>query len=312
MKLHPNAKTSPTGRWLLVHRVREKGWTVRAAAEALGVSVRTAYKWLARYRDEGREGLADRSSRPRRIRRQTPALVVDRIEQLRRRRLTTWEIAQRISVAPSTVSAILRRLGLARLSCLEPKEPVRRYERAAPGELLHVDTKKLARIQGVGHRIHGDQSQRVRGVGWEFAHVCIDDYTRLGYAEVLPDERAETAVAFFRRALAWFRARHIVVERVMTDNGNAYVSHAFAALCHEHAVRQIFTKPYTPKTNGKAERFIQTLTRRWAHRRPYRTSAIRTAALQPWLRHYNHQRPHRALGMRPPIARLREAREQRV
>ena len=311
MKLHRNAKTTPSNRGLLVSRVREEGWTVRDAAEALGVSVRTAYKWLARYRDEGREGLADRSSRPRRIARRTAAHVVSRIEQLRRRRLTTWEIAQRVPAATSTVSLILRRLGLHRLSRLEPSEPVRRYERAAPGELLHIDTKKLARIQGVGHRIHGDQSQRVRGVGWEFAHVCIDDHTRLAYAEVLPDERAETAIAFLRRALAWYRARQISVERLMTDNGSAYTSHRFAAACREQGVHHLFTKPYTPKTNGKAERFIQTLTQRWAYRRPYRTSALRTAALRPWLRHYNHQRPHRALGMRPPIARLREAREQR-
>lgn len=312
MKLHPNAKTTPKGRWLLVCRVREEGHTVRAAAESLGVSVRTAYKWLARYRDEGREGLADRSSRPRRIARQTSPRVVDRIEQLRRRRLTTWEITQRVPIASSTVSLILRRLGLHRLSRLESKEPVQRYERAAPGELLHLDTKKLARIRRVGHRIHGDQSLRIRGVGWEFAHVCIDDHTRLAYAEVLPDERAETAIAFLRRALAWYRARGISVERLMTDNGSAYVSHRFAAVCEEEGIRQIFTKPYTPKTNGKAERFIQTLTQRWAYRRPYRTSALRTAALRPWLRHYNHQRPHRALGMRPPMARLRDAREQRA
>lgn len=312
MKLHPNAKTTPKGRRLLVCRVREEGATVRDTAQALGMSVRTAYKWLARYRDEGCEGLADRSSRPRQIPRQTPARVVGRIEQLRRQRLTTWEIAQRVPVSPSTVSAILRRLGLARLSSLEPKEPAHRYERAAPGELLHIDTKKLARIRGVGHRIHGDHSKRVRGIGWEFAHVCVDDHTRLAYAEVLPNERAETAIAFVRRALAWYRARKISVERVMTDNGSAYTSHRFAAACREQGLRHLFTKPYTPKTNGKAERFIQTLTQRWAYRRPYRTSALRTAALQPWLQHYNHQRPHRALGMRPPIARLREVREQRV
>lgn len=312
MKLHPNAKTTPKGRRLLVRRVREEGETVRAVADALGISVRTAYKWLARYRDEGCDGLVDRSSRPLRIPRQTPPRVIARIERLRRQRLTTWEIAQRSSRPASTVSVILRRLGLARLSSLEPKPPVHRYERSAPGELLHLDTKKLARIRGVGHAIHGDQSQRVRGVGWEFAHVCVDSFTRLSYVEVLPDERAETAAGFVRRALAWYRTRGIAVERLMTDNGNAYRSHRFAALCDQHGVRHLFTKPYTPKTNGKAERFIQTLTRRWAHQRPYRTSAIRTAALKAWLHDYNHKRPHRALGMRPPVARLREAREQRV
>ncbi len=312
MKLHSNAKTTPAGRWLLVQRIREEGWSVHRAAEAAGISVRSTYKWLARYHEEGRSGLADRSSTPRRIPHRTPARVVRRIEQLRRRRQTTWEIATQIAIPPSTVSLILRRLGLPRLSRLQPEDPVRRYERQAPGELLHMDTKKLARIRRVGHRIHGDRSKRAYGVGWEFAHVCVDDHTRLAYVEVLPDERTETAAAFFRRALAWYRARGIPIQRLMTDNGNAYVSKHFAALCRERGIRQIFTRPYTPKTNGKAERFIQTLTQRWAYKRPYRTSALRTAALRPWLRHYNHQRPHRALGMRPPMARLREAREQRA
>lgn len=312
MKLHSNAKTTPAGRWLLVRRVREEGWAVRQAAEAAGVSVRTAYKWLARYREEGRSGLADRGSRPRRIPRRTPAQVIRRVEQLRRRRLTTWEIAARASVPASTVSLILRRLGLQRLSRLEPEAPVRRYERQAPGELLHMDTKKLGRIQRVGHRIHGDRTKRAYGAGWEFAHVCVDDHTRLAYVEVLPNESPQTTVAFFRRALAWYRARGIPVQSVMTDNGNAYVSKGFAAFCREGGIRQIFTKPYTPKTNGKAERFIQTLTQRWAYQRAYRTSVLRTAALRPWLKHYNHHRPHRALGMRPPMARLREAREQRA
>jgi transposase InsO family protein len=312
MKLHSNAKTTPAGRWLLVCRVREEGWTVCQAAEAAGLSVRSAYKWLARYRDEGRSGLADRGSRPRRTPRRTPSPVVRRVERLRRRRMTTWEIAAQTAIPASTVSLILRRLGLHRLSRLEPAPPVRRYERQAPGELVHLDTKKLARIRRVGHRIHGDRSKRVSGAGWEFAHVCVDDHTRLAYVEVLPDERAPTATAFFRRALAWFAARGITVQRVMTDNGNAYIAHRFGALCRERGIRQIFTKPYTPKTNGKAERFIQTLTQRWAYKRPYRTSALRTAALRPWLQHYNHKRPHRALGMRPPMARLREAREQRV
>jgi transposase InsO family protein len=312
MKLHRNAKTTPIARQVLVRRVRREGWTVRASAAAVEISVRTAYKWLARYRDEGREGLDDRSSRPRRIPRQTASRVVERIERLRRKRRTAWEIAEQLRIPCSTVSLILRRLGLARLSSLEPKPLVHRYERSAAGELLHLDTKKLARIQGVGHAIHGDQSQRVRGVGWEFAHVCVDDYTRLSYTEVLPDERAETVVAFLRRAVAWYQRQHITVQRIMTDNGNGYRSHRFADLCREHAIRHLFTKPYTPKTNGKAERFIQTLTRRWAHHRPYRTSAIRTAALRSWLYHYNHERPHRALGMRPPMARLREGREQRV
>ncbi len=311
MRLHPNAKTTPSGRWLLVQRVRKERWTVLAAAEAAGVSLRTAYKWLARYRGEGQAGLADRRSRPRTIPRRTPERMVRRVEQLRRRRMTSTEIASRTSLPLSTVSLVLRRLGLHRLSRLEPEEPVRRYERETPGELLHLDTKKLARIRRVGHRIHGDRSTRVRGAGWEFAHVCVDDHTRLAYVEVLPDERSTTAMAFLRRALAWYRARGIEVQRIMTDNGSCYVSNRFAALCHERGIRQIFTRPYTPKTNGKAERFIQTLTQKWAYKRAYRTSALRTSALRPWIKHYNHERPHRGIGMKPPMARLREAREQR-
>ncbi len=206
MNLHPNSKTTPSGRWLLVQRVREERWTVREAAEAAGVSARTAYKWLARYRDEGRAGLADRRSRPHTIARRTPERRVRRVEQLRRRRMTGMEIASRTAMPLSTVSLVLRRLGLHRLSRLEPEEPVRRYERETPGELLHLDTKKLARIRRVGHRIHGDRSKRFYGAGWEFAHVCIDDHTRLAYVEVLPDERASTATAFLRRALRWTRA----------------------------------------------------------------------------------------------------------
>ena len=279
MRLHSNAKTTPSGRWLLVQRVRKERWTVLAAAEAAGVSLRTAYKWLARYRGEGQAGLADRRSRPRTIPRRTPERMVRRVEQLRRRRMTSTEIASRTSLPLSTVSLVLRRLGLHRLSRLEPEEPVRRYERETPGELLHLDTKKLARIRRVGHRIHGDRSTRVRGAGWEFAHVCVDDHTRLAYVEVLPDERTTSAMAFLRRALAWYRARGIEVQRIMTDNGSCYVSNHFAALCHERGIRQIFTRPHTPKTNGKAD---------------------------------NRERPHRGIGMKPPMARLREAREQRL
>jgi transposase InsO family protein len=312
MKLHRNAKTTPAGRFLLIERVKRQGWQVQRAAEAAGISERTAYKWLGRFRDEGRAGLEDRSSRPLRIPHQTPLRRVRRVEQLRRRRLTSMEIAEQVPMPLSTVTRILRRLGLHRLSRLEPEEPVRRYERDAPGELLHLDTKKLARIRRVGHRIHGDRSKRVYGAGWEFAHVCIDDHTRLAYVEVLPDERGTTCAGFLRRALAWYRARGIEVERIMTDNGPGYLSRGFAAICQGHGIRQIFTRPYTPKTNGKAERFIQTLTHRWAYGRIYRTSAQRTAALKPWIKNYNHKRPHRALGMKPPFARLREAREQRA
>ncbi len=222
------------------------------------------------------------------------------------------EIAERVPLPLSTVSRVLQRIGLHRLSRLEPEQPVVRYERATPGELLHLDTKKLARIRRVGHRIHGDRSKRFYGAGWEFAHVAIDDHTRLAYVEVLADERGATAAGFLRRALAWYRARGIQVERVMTDNGACYISDPVGQVCTDRGIRHIFTRPYTPKTNGKAERFIQTLTNRWAYGRIYHTSTQRTAALRSWIKHYNHHRPHRALGMTPPFARLREAREQRA
>jgi len=311
MKLHANARLTPAGRGMLVRRVLEDGWTVRQAAEATGVSVRTAYKWLSRYRSEGRSGLADRSSRPHRSPRRTAPRLVRRIERLRRRRRTAWEIAERLELAPSTVSRILSRLGLGRLWRVEEAaSPPQRYEHERPGSLVHIDAKRLGKIGGVGHRIHGDRSRRHRGVGWEVAFVCVDDCTRLAYAEVLPAEDAVHATAFLRRALARFAQHGIRVERVLSDNAKCYGSNAFQALCRSRQIRHLTTRPYRPCTNGKAERFIQTLVRRWAYARSYRSSALRAAALPAWLKRYNHQRPHRALGMRPPIARLRECREQ--
>ncbi len=314
MRLHRNAKLTPASRFLLVHRIRQLGWTVTRAAAMAGVSRRTAYKWLGRYDAEGEAGLQDRSSRPRQIPRQTPARVVRRIEQKRRRKKAAWEIAEELAVPASTVSRILKARGLGRLWRLEEAEdPPRRYEHADPGSMFHVDAKLLARIEGIGHRIHGDRRRRKRGVGYEVVFVCVDDHTRLAYAEVLPAENAECAVAFFRRALAWFERLGIRCQRLLTDNAKCYaVSKAFAALCAEYGIRQSFTRPCTPRTNGKAERFIQTLKRRWAYRHPYRTSAIRAASLRPWINHYNHKRPHRALGHKPPMARLRAAREQRA
>ena len=310
MRLHPNAKLTPAARRLLVWRVREQGWTVREAAEAAGVSRRTGHKWLERFDSEGLKGLEDRSSRPRRIPWRTPAATVRRIEQLRRRRLTAWEIAQRAQVPPSTVSKILRGLGLGRLGRVEQAAaPPQRYEHKRPGSLIHLDAKKLGKIERIGHRIHGDRRRRARRVGWEVTFVAVDDCTRLAYAEVQRSENGVCAASFLRRAVRWFEALGIRVERVLTDNAKAYSSRVFTAVCAQRGIRQSFTRPYTPRTNGKAERFIQTLTRRWAYGCPYRTSAYRTAALRPWITEYNHRRPHRALGMRPPMARLREARE---
>ena len=313
MRLHPNAKLTPKTRRLLADRIRKERWPVAGAARAAGVMRRTAYKWLKRLEDGGDAALEDRSSRPHRIPRRTPRKALRRMEQLRRRRKAAWEIALKTGIPVATVSRQLKQLGLGRLWRLEEAlDPPQRYEHPVPGGLFHIDAKKLARIQGVGHRIHGDRSRKKRGVGWEVAFVCVDDHTRLAYAEVLPAESGKYATVFFRRALRWFERLGIRCERLLTDNAKCYAeSKVFQALCTEHGIAQRFTRPYTPKTNGKAERFIQTLKRRWAYRHPYRTSAIRAASLRPWLKHYNHQRPHRELGKKPPFARLREARQQR-
>jgi len=250
--------------------------------------------------------MRDRSSRPKRSPTRLAPRLVRRIEVLRRRRYTSLRIAEELRLAVSTVGLWLRRLGLGRLRNIEPKPVVVRYEKQRPGELLHLDTKKLGRIQGVGHRIHGNRRTRVRGIGWEFLHVCVDDATRLAYAEVLPDEREHTAAGFLERAVAWFRGQDVVVERVMTDNGSCYRSHRFRRTLEAIGARQIFTQPYRPQTNGKAERFIQTAKRDWAYARAYRSSLIRTLALQGFLDRYNRRRPHRGIGNRTPLSRLEE------
>jgi transposase InsO family protein len=306
MKLHGNARTCPHSRLLMVERVLVEGWTVAAAAAAAGVSERTAAKWLARYRSEGRQGLCDRSSAPRRIPHRTPEDRVVVIERLRRLWMTAAEIAEVLVMPLATVSAILKRIGLGKRSRLEPFEPPNRYECARPGELVHIDVKKLARFQRPGHRLLG----RGRGrwdegdVGYEYLHVCVDDFSRLAYVELLPNERAQTAIGFLRRALTWFAARGVLVERVMTDNGNAYRSHAHRAACALLGVRHSRTKPRRPRTNGKAERFIQTLLHDWAYARLYESSAERARALPLWLNHYNYTRPHGSLGHQPPGSRL--------
>jgi transposase InsO family protein len=322
MKLHANARTCPNSRRLLVRRIEEEGWSLTKAAEAAGVSERTAGKWLARWRAEGVAGLLDRSSAPRR---RPSCMAADRIaaiEALRRVRMTAAEIAECLGMALSTVSRWLRRIGLGRLSRLEPPEPPNRYERARAGELVHVDVKKLGRIQVPGHRVTGNRRQHARRTrvgnrgrllgtaGWEFVHVCVDDATRLAYAEVLPDERGRTAAGFLRRACEWFRSVGIGVERVMSDNGSCYRSAVHARACRELGLRHLHTRPYRPRTNGKAERFIQTLARRWAYGALYGSSSERTAALPGWLDHYNFRRRHGSLGHKTPAARLAEL-EQR-
>ena len=304
MNTHKNARMTVHGRALLVKRIVEDGWPVAEAARAAGVSIRTAYKWLARYRAGGERMLHDRNSAPARCPHRLPAETVAEIERLRRQRMTGPQIAQSLGLARSTVGAVLRRLGLGRLSALDAKLPVVRYERAAPGELIHIDTKKLGRIDGIGHRITGNRRGQKRGIGWDLVHVCVDDASRLAYTEVLPDEKKGSACAFLTRALAFFARHGVTVERVMTDNGSAYRSHAFRDLCAGSQLRHIRTRPYTPRTNGKAERFIQTSLREWAYARAYNSSAERTDAMIPWIHAYNTQRPHSAIANQTPWLRL--------
>ena len=307
MDAHQNARTTPHSRMLIVERLRE-GWTVSAVAQAMGIDAKTVRKWCARFAAEGAAGLADRSSRPHRCPRRLGEEAEAEIERLRRQRLSGPAIARQARRPVSTVGVVLRRLGLGRLCALDPKPPTIRYERERPGELIHIDTKKLGRIDGVGHRITGDrrgQSSK-RGTGWEALHVAIDDASRLAYTELLPDERKDSAVAFLDRARSWFISHGIEVERVMTDNGSAYKSGAFRAALSQAGIGHKRTRPYTPRTNGKAERFIQTTLREWAYASPYHSSAERAAALPAWLCSYNSRRPHSALGGRPPISRLKD------
>ena len=312
MNIHKNARTTPYSRAEIVRRVTVLGETPRAVATALGVSRRTVAKWLARYRAEGEAGLVDRSSRPHAMPGATPADVVEQVIALRRQRTTGKQIAKTLALSPATVSRILRKTRLSRLRDLDPPEPVRRYERQNPGELIHIDIKKLGRFDRVGHRITGDRTKqsnpraRGEGAGWEFVHVCIDDASRIAFSQVLPDERKESAVAFLHAAIEYYRSLGITVTRVMTDNGSCYKSHAFKAACNTLSLKHIRTKPYTPKTNGKAERFIQTTLREWAYARPYPTSQHRKQALEPWLHNYNWHRPHGSLQSMPPISRLHQ------
>jgi transposase InsO family protein len=304
MKLHGNARTCLHARRLLVARVLEQGWTLAAAAEAAGVSVRTVSKWLARFRAEGADGLLDRSSAPEVVPARTAEERVAVIAVLRRLRMTAGEIAEALAMPLSTVSAVLARIGLGRLSRLEPPEPANRYERGRPGELLHIDVKKLGRIGRPGHRVNGDRRTRARGIGWEYVHIAVDDATRLAYVEVLADEKAVTAAGFLRRAVAHFRAYNIRVERVMTDNGSCYRGVVHALACKTLGLKHLRTRPYRPRTNGKAERFIRTLLGGWAYAAIYANSEERRRALAGWLDFYNRHRPHGSLGHQPPLRRL--------
>jgi transposase InsO family protein len=317
MKLHANAALSLKGRRELCRRVVSGERTVSEVAAAAEVSVRCARKWVARYLAEGEAGLVDRSSAPHRIPHRTSERTVQVIAALRRLRFTASEIAEVLGMALSTVSGILTRIGLGKLGRLG-LEPARRYERARPGELIHIDVKKLGRIQLPGHRVTGHHRQRAKRTrvgnhgrylgtaGWEYVHIAIDDCTRLAYAEVLPDEKATTVVVFLKHAVAFYTRHGITVERVLTDNGSGYRSTIHAIACRMLSIRHLRTRAYRPQTNGKAERFIRTLLGGWAYGAIYRTSDERTAALDGWLHHYNHHRRHSALGHHPPIARLNE------
>ena len=311
MNIHKNARTTPQSRAVLVARVLQERWPVSRVAQSFGISQRTVYKWLARYRAEGAPGLQDRRCTARRRPHALSSTWVELIRLMRRGKRVASEIAQQLPVPRSTVSAVLARLGLGRLWETASARLVERYEWPHPGDLVHLDTKKLGRIVRPSHRVTGNPRDSVDGAGWEFAHVAVDDFSRFTYVEILPDEKRYTATGFLLRALREFRRRGIAVKRILTDNGGAYRSRPFRKACRWLGITAKRTRPYRPQTNGKAERMIQTLLRKWAYALPYANSEARQAALTPWLRFYNEQRPHAALNHRPPISRLISAAEQR-
>jgi transposase InsO family protein len=302
MELHGNARLTPRGRMLMCERVRVEGWTVSDAAEAVGCSERTCYRWLARY-DRG-QPMTDRSSAPHRVPGRTPKETEAQIERLRRLRWTSTRIAAELDLATSTVCAVLARIGLNRLSRLEPPEPPNRYCRRHPGELIHIDIKKLGKFRTPGHRVTGRGKGRKSHAGWEYCHVAVDDTSRLAYVEVLENEQAQTCIGFLTRAVAWFSRQGICVQRVMTDNGAGYRSHAHAKAVADLGIKHLRTRPYRPRTNGKAERFIQTLQVEWAYAASYADSLHRRNVLRTWLEYYNCKRPHSALGHKPPVSAL--------
>jgi transposase InsO family protein len=314
MNVHKNARLTAHSRAELVRRVLNESQTPKAVATAFGVDFKTVKKWVERFRSEGPGGLADRSSRPKTLRRPTPLQTQEQIIALRRQRWTGQQIAQEAKVSPATVSRILRRARLSRIRELEPAEPVVRYERATPGELIHIDIKKLGRFEQVGHRITGDRTRqsstrgqrggKTWGAGWEFVHVCIDDASRIAFSQILPNEKKESAMTFLKAAIAYYKSLGVIVSAVMSDNGACYKSHAFRDLCRDLGLKHIRTKPYTPKTNGKAERFVQTSLREWAYAQAYPTSDHRAAELPLWLHRYNWHRPHAGIKLQTPISRL--------
>lgn len=303
MDIHKNARSCPASRELLVTRIVEEGWSVSAAAKAAGLSRRSAQNWLRRFRDHGRSGLLDRSSRPHRSRNRVSDGEERRIVKLRRQYLTVRQVAVVIGRSHSTVARVLKRHGLSRLRSLDPIPAPVRYEHSMPGELLHMDIKKLGRIDGVGHRITGDRKFS-KASGWEYVHVCVDDHSRVAYAEVIDGQDNTQVIPFLERALKWYAARGVRVRRLLTDNGSAYISNAFRAACDRFNLRHVRTRPYRPQTNGKVERLIQTLLREWAYRFAFSSSFQRSCLLPQYLHFYNIHRAHTALGYNPPISRL--------
>jgi len=306
MNVHKNAPLTPKGREALVRSVVEGGLSQADAAYQFNTTPKTVAKWVKRFRTEGVDGLRDRSSRPLSSPSQTPVTTCTAIEALRRKRHTGKQIAAEVEVSPATVSRILRRLGLNRIRDLEPAEPVHRYERETPGEMIHIDIKKLGRFDRIGHRITGDRTgqSNSRGIGWEFVHVCIDDHSRVAFSQILPDEKAGSAVSFLKAAVNYYKGLGVIVTRVMTDNGSCYKAFDFRDACQELGLKHKRTKPYTPKTNGKAERFIQTALREWAYAQAYPTSDRRAEELPIWLHQYNWHRPHGGIKSQTPISRL--------
>ena len=304
MNLHKHARLSPRGRALLVDRILIQGLRVEEAAHAAGVSVRTAYKWLKRFHEEGADGLVDRSSRPRNCPHATPKAVVEQVLEHRRARLTYRQIAQQLTVAPSTIARVLRRAGLHRLAELEPAPPANRYEYAKPGQLLHLDIKKLGRFRKPGHRVTGDRTITSDGIGWEYVHLAIDDHSRVAFGCIEPDERGVSACRALLLAVRYYRTLGVRFERVLTDNGACYKSRRFRRLVRRLGMRHLRTRPYTPRTNGKAERLVQTCLREWAYARSYNSSDCRAVAFTHWLHHYNWHRPHASLGHHAPISRI--------
>ena len=303
MDVHKNARLTPRGRLAMVNRVLE-GATPKAVATAFGVSERTVRRWVGRYRELGQAGLLDRSSRPRRSPKRIAAGTAQRIMQLRRRRHTMAAIAEQLVLSRATVSRVLARVGLSRLAALDPVAMPQRYERERPGELLHLDTKKLGRIEAAGHRIHGDRSRRARGAGWEYAYVAIDDHSRLGFAQLRATENGLNATEFLKQTLAYYDTLGIRVGAILTDNAKIFDANAFQAVCRRHRIKHLRIRPYRPQTNGKAERFIQTALREWAYARLYRHSRQRALELPHWLHRYNWHRPHASLTGNPPISRI--------